>query len=163
MKKGNPIIAVMGVIIAVVFALGVYAVYGTIADSVAQKKASEASAKIQRGEATVAELADASGMTVDELLASYDVAAEDSVSGNDNMMALADKLTLENYCAFSGLGFNEDDFNEFKAINELGDDVTKDTKDSEIKSNFAAYVYQKQQAQQSAQAESMPIEAVPAE
>ena len=163
MKKGNPIIAVMGVIIAVVFALGVYAVYGTIADSVAQKKASEASAKIQSGEATVAELADASGMTVDELLASYDVAEEDAVSGNDNMMALADKLTLENYCAFSGLGFNEDDFNEFKAINELGDDVTKDTKDSEIKSNFAAYVYQKQQAQQSAQAESMPIEAVPAE
>ncbi len=163
MKKGNPIMAVMGVIIAVVFALGVYAVYGTIADSVAQKKATEISTKIQSGEATVGELADASGMTVDELLASYDVAQEDAVSGNDNMMALSEKLTLENYCRFTGLDFNEDEFNEFKTLNELGEDITKDTKDVEIKSNFAAYVYQKQQAQQSAQSEAMPIEAVPAE
>ena len=159
-KKGNPILTVMVVVVAVVLALGVYAVYGTLEDSFAQKKASEMSAKVQSGQATVGELADASGMTVDELLASYDLTKEDAVSANDNMLAMADKLTLENYCRFTGLEFSESALDEYKAMNGFGDEVNKDTKDPEIRSGFAAYLYGKQQG---AQAEAMPIEAVPAE
>lgn len=143
----------MTLIILVVLALGVYAVYGTFAEKFASKKLSEATERVQSGEATVSELADVEGMTVDELLESYGLTEEDDIDGKNSMMDMVQKLTLEKYCQMAGVEFDEADFAAYKAENSLGDDVTKDTKDEDVKTGYAMYVYQKQMEASNAEAE----------
>ena len=151
MKKRNTMTWVLSAIILVVLALGVYAVYGTLADNFEARRISKAAERVQTGEATVEELADVQGITVDELLTSYGVTEEDAISEGSSMMEFAEKLTLAKYCEFAGLAFTEADFAEYKAANGIADDVTVDTKDAEIKAGFTAYIYEKQLAAESAE------------
>lgn len=151
MKKKNTMVWVLVLIIVVVLALGVYAVYGTFAENFASKKLAEATARVQSGEASVSELADVQGMSVEELLESYGITAEDDIDGKNSMMEMAAKLSLEKYCEFVGMEFNEEDFAAYKAANQLGDDVTKESKDEEVKTGYLMYEYQKQMEAASAE------------
>ena len=90
MKKRNTMTWVLSAIILVVLALGVYAVYGTLADNFEARRISKAAERVQTGEATVEELADVQGMTVDELLTSYGVTEEDAISEGSSMMEFAE-------------------------------------------------------------------------
>lgn len=147
-KKGNGLKWISFAVIAAVLALGVYAVWGTLSTNVASNKAEETTSRIQNGTATVEELADMNGKTVDELLATYEIAEDAGIDGDSSMMELADKMTLKKYCEFFGLTYTDEDFAEYKAEQKLGDDVTVDTVDTEIKSGFATYVMDKQNAAQ---------------
>ncbi len=159
-KKDNTVVF-MVLAVVIVLALGVYAVYGVIGDKIAQNKAQKVSERVSSGEATVEELADINGKTVDELLASYGVSAEDGVDGNTGMMDFADKLTLEKYCEFTGVEYNEEDFAAYKAENGLGDDITAQTKDEEVKEGYVMYAYNKALEEQQTQAGTESAETEP--
>lgn len=148
-------VIVMVVIIAVVLALGVYAVYGVIGEKLSTNKIKKSLERVQSGEATVEELADVSGLTVDEVLAQYGITAEDGVNKKTNIREMAEKLTLEKYCEFVGVTYNEEDFAEYKKENEIADDVTAETKDNDVKAGYAAYVYNKTAAAQQAANEAV--------
>lgn len=148
-------VIVMVVIIAVVLVLGVYAVYGVIGEKLSTNKIKKSLERVQSGEATVEELADVSGLTVDEVLAQYGITTEDGVNKKTNIREMAEKLTLEKYCEFVGVTYNEEDFAEYKKENEIADDVTAETKDNDVKAGYAAYVYNKTAAAQQAANEAV--------
>lgn len=140
----------MVVAVVIVLALGVYAVYGVMSDKMSAGKYARIQERVSSGEATVEEYADLSGRTTEELIGMYGLSDEDDVNKNTNIMDFADKMTLEKYCEFTGTSYSDEDFAVYKAENELGDDVTKDTKDSEVKNGYALYVYNKEQEAQAA-------------
>ena len=149
-KKDMTVVA-MVLSVVIVLALGVYAVYGVVGEKISNNKLRKELERVQTGEATVEEFADVSGKTVDEVLASYGVSADDGVNGKTNMMEMADKMTLDKYCEFMGVTYNEEDFVAYKTENKLGDDITAETKDSDVKKGYAQYAYQKAlEAQQAA-------------
>lgn len=135
---------VMIVVIAAVFALGVWAVWGTISTNVRNNQLSNGA------EPTVAELADQSGMEVEDFLAQYGV-SDKGLNGKSLLSEMTDPMTLSNYASFMGISLTEADFAEFKSENEIGDDVTMDTTDADIKSKYYMYEYQKQMEEQAAQ------------
>lgn len=150
-RKVNGITAGLVAVIAVVLALGVYAVSEPISDSIKSNRATKLTERVQTGDATVSELADYYGMTYDEYIASYDITEEDEVTEDMSMGDFVGKLTLENYLEFAGMTYTNEDFETYKAANELGDDVTLESKDMDVKSGFGAYIYQKMQEEQAAQ------------
>lgn len=165
-RKVNGITAVLSAAVVVVLALGVYAVSEPISNSIEANRTAKVVERMQSGEATVAELADYDGMTYDEYVANFGITDEDGVTADTTMGDFVGKLTLEKYLEFSGMTYTAEDFAAYKEANSLGDDVTLDSKDMDVKSGFSSYIYQKLQAEQAAaQAETTPDEAaeVPAE
>ncbi len=144
----------MVAIIVVVFALGVYAVYGTVADGIKEKRAAAMQEKLASGAATIEERADSMGMEVDEFLKTYGL-TDSGLAGSDAEANMYDKMTIGNFAKYNGTAFTEDTFNEFKAAAGLGDDVTMDSKDSNVKSAYVTYLQQQQaeQATESADAD----------
>lgn len=136
--SGNMINIVMAIIIIAVLGLGVFAVWDKVSDGIRQNQINNG------GEYTVAEIADQQGMEVSDFLTYYGVSEEDGITEKSGITEMGDKLTLENYIKLNFGSFTEDDFNAFKAEQGLGDDITKDTKDSDVKTQYASYLYQKQ-------------------
>ena len=141
--SGNSLMIVMIVVIVAVLALGIWAVWGTISTNVRNNQLANGA------EPTVEELSDQSGMEIDEFLAQYGV-ADQGLDGSSLMSEMTDPMTLTNYASFMGVSLTEDDFADFKTKNEIADDVTMDTTDPDIKSQYYMYAYQKQAAEQAA-------------
>ncbi len=141
----NKLTLVMVLAVVVIFVLGVFAVSGPIGDIIENGKVQRLQNKIMTGEATINDLADYSGMSAEEFLADYNV---EGITGESTMVEFQEALSLEEYCEFVGVSYTEDSFATYKAENELGDDVTADTKDMEIKTGYASYVYEAEQAAQ---------------
>lgn len=141
--SGNSLVIVMIVVIVAVLALGVWAVWGTIFTNVRNNQLANGA------EPTVEELSDQSGMEIDEFLAQYGV-ADQGLDGSSLMSEMTDPMTLTNYASFMGVSLTEDDFADFKTTNEIADDVTMDTTDPDIKSQYYMYAYQKQMEEQAA-------------
>ena len=141
--SGNSLVIVMIVVIVAVLALGVWAVWGTISTNVRNNQLANGA------EPTVEELSDQSGMEIDEFLAQYGV-ADQGLDGSSLMSEMTDPMTLTNYASFMGVSLTEDDFADFKTTNEIADDVTMDTTDPDIKSQYYMYAYQKQMEEQAA-------------
>lgn len=142
--SGNSLMIVMIVVIIAVLALGIWAVWGTISTNVRNNQLANGA------EPTVEELSDQSGMEIDEFLAQYGV-ADQGLDGSSLMSEMTDPMTLTNYASFMGVSLTEDDFADFKTKNEIADDVTMDTTDPDIKSQYYMYAYQKQTEEQAAE------------
>lgn len=140
-SSGNMINIVMIIIIALVLGLGVFAVWDRVSTGIRQNQINNG------GEYTVAEVADQNGMEVSDFLEYYGITDADGINEKSSISEMTDKLTLEKYVELNFGSFTEDDFNTFKAEQGLGDDVTKDTKDSDVKMQYASYLYQKQMAE----------------
>lgn len=148
-KRKDLSVVIMVLVIVAVAVLGGFAIAPTIKTSLEEKNTQEISERIMNGTATVADYADISGMEIDEFLGQYGLTAEDA-DKDSNIMTLGDKMTLENYCTFMGLTYTDEALEAYKAENEDAKDITKDTKDSELKSGFATYL-QEQQAEAEAE------------
>ena len=142
---------IMAIVILAVLALGVVAVWGTVQDNYRQNRLNGGTANLNAGE-----IADQMGMEFDEFLEYYDLTPEDGVNKDSDINTLIDKMTLANMSEFYwGVELTDDVFNAFKADQGIGDDVTKDTKDADVKEKYNQY----QQAQQeAAQASSAPAD-----
>lgn len=151
---------IMALVVAVVLVLGVFAVYEPLKTSITQNKQEDMFMRLSTGTGTVSDIADLSGMSVDELIAAYGV-AEDGITGDTNMKDFENAMTFTKYCEYMGLVYTDEDFAAYKAENNLGDDVTVDTKDPEVKTGFATYMNEKQQAEEAAaEGEEAPAEVV---
>ena len=145
---------VIGVVIAVVFALAAYAVYDKISTNVMTKKIASGEAQ-----ATVGYLAEQAGMSVEDYLAQYGISDLSKKATEEEMLK---KMTMENYAAYTGttleelktnyaidadvdaaiiyeefektltvkniLGGNEETFNQIKEMYSLDDTITMDSK-----------------------------------
>lgn len=145
--------AMVGVVV-VVLALGIYAVSGTFAEVIEKNKSEKAAERLMAGNGTVSDMANIMGMSADEYLAQYNIVAEDNISGDSKLTDLEAVLTVSEYCEYAGLTYTEEDFAAYKAEKELGEDVTADSTDMEVKNGFAAYMYDKQQAEAQAAEEA---------
>lgn len=149
-SSGNMLTVIMVAAVVAVLALGVWAVWGTISTNVRNNQLANGA------EPTVAEMADQSGMEVEDFLAQYGV-ADNGLNGKSLMSEMTEPMTLSNYATFMGVDLTDEDFAAFKLANELGDDVTKDTTDADVKSKYYMYAYQKKMAEQAAdEAENEP-------
>lgn len=142
--SANSLTIIMIVVVVAVLALGIWAVWGPIASNVRNNQLANGA------EPTVEELADQSGMEVNDFLAQYGV-ADNGLDGSSLMSEMTDPMTLTNYATFMGVSLTDEEFAEFKTQNEIADDVTKDTTDPDIKSQYYMYAYQKQMEEQAAQ------------
>lgn len=159
----NKLTWIMAAVVAVVLVLGVVAVFEPLKTSISQNKVEDMYMRLSTGTGTVSDISDALGMSTDELLASYGVAAEDNITADSSMKDFENAITLAKYCEYMGIALSEADFAAYKAENELGDDVTVETKSPEVKEGFMTYMYEKQQAEAEA-AEAAEAEAeAPAE
>ncbi len=151
---------IMAVVVAIVLVLGVFAVYEPLKTSITQNKQEDMFMRLSMGTGTVSDIADLSGMSVDELIAAYGV-AEDGITGDTNKKDFENAMTFAKYCEYMGITYTDDDFAAYKAEKNLGDDVTVDTKDPEVKTGFATYMSEKQQAEEAAaEGEEAPAEVV---
>ena len=144
-KKGNGFAWLLVLAVVIVLGLGVFAVYGTFADMAGKKADEKLSERIQSGEATVTELADAQGMNADEFIKAYNLSDEDGINADSSMTEFSEKITLKQFCEFAGISYTDFDFDMYKVQAGLGDDVTAETTDMNIKSGFASYMYEKEQ------------------
>lgn len=143
-RRISGVSVIMTVVILAVLVLGVIAVWGTIQDNYKQNR-------LNSGNATASEIADSMGMSFDDFLTYYGLSADDGVTEDSNIQETMDAMTLENMSLFYwGVELTDDVFNAFKADQGIGDDVTKDTKDADVKDKYNQY----QQAQQEAAAAS---------
>lgn len=143
-RRISGVSVIMTVVILAVLVLGVIAVWGTIQDNYKQNR-------LNSGNATASEIADNMGMSFDDFLTYYGLSADDGVTEDSNIQETMDAMTLENMSLFYwGVELTDDVFNAFKANQGIGDDVTKDTKDADVKDKYNQY----QQAQQEAAAAS---------
>lgn len=152
-------------VIAVVLGLGIWAVSGTVSENLNANRLADTS------NWKIADYADQAGMSVDEYTAQYDLTPEDGITGKSTVMEMLDKLTLENYASYAcGRELTDEEFAEFKTANEIAEDVTKDTKDKDIKDKYAVFASQKLSEEQAAaeaeqaaaEAEQVAAEAEPA-
>ena len=144
-SSGNVMTVILVLIVVVVLGLGVFAVSSKVSDNLRQNR-------LDAGSMKIADLADQAGMEVEDYLAEYGLTSEDGITGKSEPAEMAEKLTLENYSKFYwGREMTDDEFNGFKASQEIGDDVTKDTKDSEVKSKYNTYASEKQAEEQAAE------------
>lgn len=141
-KGQNKITWIMVLAVVIVLALGVIAISGPVADIAANSKVKKLQEKLMMGTATVSDMADYSGMSADEFLSAYTV---EGITADSTMQEFQDALTLKDYCNYMGIEYTDEEFAAYKAENEIADDVTADTKDTEVKSGFVNYVYAKQQ------------------
>lgn len=154
-KKKDVSVVIMVLIIIAVAVLGGFAVAPTIGNIVSQNRTQKIAERISNGTATVDDLADGEGMTVDEYLAKYEVSSDDA-NGDTSMGEFGEKLTLKNYCTYVGVTYSDESLEAYKLIyesqkdeSEDGDEekveITADTKDMEAKYGFAQYLYALQQ------------------
>lgn len=130
-------------IIIVVLALGIFAVSGKISTNINVNKASQ-------GDSTIGYAADQAGMELEDYLAQYGLTTDD-VKSKDSVIDAANKMTLENFAKFAwGVELTDEEFEAFKADQEIGEEVTKDTKDEEVRSKFNTYQSAKQAAEEAA-------------
>lgn len=139
----NKFTLVMVLVVVAVLVLGVIAVSGPIGTIIENGKATKLQNRLMSGEATVNDMADYSGMSAEEFLASYTV---EGITGNSTMVEFQEALTLKEYCEFAGISYTEESFATYKAENGIGDDVTADTKDIETKTGYVNYMYEASQA-----------------
>lgn len=106
-------------IILVVLALGVYAVYGPVSTRITEKA-------IENGESepTIAYLAEQAGMSAEDYLAQYNLTLGDTLTEKSTQSEMIGAMTLESYLTYSGSEETADDI--IQEYN-LGDKVTKDT------------------------------------
>ncbi len=154
----NKLSIIMAAVVAVVLVLGVVAIYEPVKTSITQNKQEELLMRLAMRTGTVSDIADFSGMSVDELLSSFGV-AEEGITADTDMKDFENAMTFAKYCEYMGLVYTDEDFAAYKAENNLGDDVTVDTKDPEVKTGFATYMNEKQQAAE-AEGEEAPAEVV---
>lgn len=154
--SGNMLTVIMGLIIVAVLALGIFAVSGKISKNVRQNRANSADAR-------VGDLADKSGMELEDYLEQYGLNADSGITAKSTPQEMADKLTLEHYSAFYyGIELTDDELAAFKKDQEISDEVAKDSADAEIKSKYDVYAQAKLQAEQAAQATQSANVEVPA-
>lgn len=110
---------VLGVVILVIFAVGVYATYGKIAANV-KDKAIESGEK----EATVEYLARKADLTIEDYLAQYGLELNDTITADTTESNMMDNMTLENYLKYNG---GEQTAEEVLEGTGLSDKATKDT------------------------------------
>ncbi len=146
----NKLTIAMILAVVVVFVLGVFAVSGPVGEIIENGKVTRLQNKIMTGEATVGDLADYTGMSAEEFLASY---AVEGITEKSSMIELQEAMTLKDYCVFAGVTFTDDSFATYKAEKELGDDVTADTKDMDVKNGYVNYMYEAMQATEEPSAE----------
>lgn len=153
-RSKSPMPIVLAAVVAVVLALAVVAVWNPISTGVRNRSMNNGGTI-----SNVADIADKSGMEVEDFIAQYGLTAEDGITGKSEIQEMANKLTLENYSKFYwGIELTDEEFDAFKAKAELGDDVAKDSKDSEVKSKFDTYASEKQAEEQAAQASAEPAD-----
>ena len=113
---------ILGVVIIVVLAVGVFAVYGKISDDAFKKS-------VENGTApqTVATLARQEGQSVDEFLKSYDM-TDGTINGDSSQEDFYNNMSVEKYAAYQG-----SDFDTFISQNGLEGKVEKTTKMSDAK------------------------------
>lgn len=156
-KRKDLSLIIMIIVIIAVLALGVVAIAPTVKNIAAQRQAEQLSERMQNGTATVSDLANSEGMKFDEYLAKYELKADD-VKEDTNMVDFMEKLTLKNYCTFTGVEYTDEALEEYKAIYESAQEeaedseektekveLTADTTDMEAKYGFAQYLYALQQ------------------
>ncbi len=139
----NKFTLAMVLAVVVVFVLGVFAVSGPVGEIIENGKITRLQNKIMSGNATVKDMADYSGMSEEEFLAGYTV---EGITGKSTMTEFQEALTLKDFCAFAGVSYDDESFATYKAENNLGDDVTADTKDMEVKNGYVSYAYEAAQA-----------------
>ena len=146
-KPGSGLNFIMIAVIAVVLALGVYAVYGSVTKTRKQDK-------LDNYNATIAQRADTLGMEADEFLKLYGL-SDSGLKGSDSEQTAYEKMTLANYVKYSsGSELTDADLAEFKEKmgDQLGEiEVSMDSTDMTLKAMYASYVQQKQEEEQAAQ------------
>lgn len=159
--SGSMMTVISVAIIVVVLALGIFAVSGKISTNINVNKAA-------KGDSSIGYAADQAGMELEDYLAQYGLTTDD-VKEKDSVIDAANKMTLENFAKFAwGVELTDEEFEAFKADQEIGDDVTKDTKDEEVREKFNTYESAKQAAEEAAEnaeaeADTADTEAVEAE
>lgn len=147
-KSGkNKFTLAMVLMVVVVLVLGVIAISDPIGDIIENSKSTKLLNRLMSGDATVNDMADYSGMTAEEFLASYTV---EGITGDSSISEFQAALTLKDYCEFSGTTYDDASFETYKSENGIGDDVTADTTDMEVKTGYANYIYELEQATQNA-------------
>ncbi|MDD6763797.1 MAG: hypothetical protein PUD92_09325 [Clostridiales bacterium] len=130
--SGSMMTVISVAIIVVVLALGIFAVSGKISTNINVNKAA-------KGDSSIGYAADQAGMELEDYLAQYGLTSDDA-KAKDSVMDVANKMTLENFAKFAwGVELTDEEFAAFKADQEIGDDVTKDTKDEEVRNKFNTY------------------------
>lgn len=140
--SGRGITGLLIAIVVIVLGLGVYAVYGKVSDGIKANR-------LASGNATIEDRADAMGMETDEFL-DYLGLGDSGLNGGDAEADMYDKMTIGNFAKYNGSEFTDETFAEFKTAMELGDDVTLDSTDSEVKTAYVTYVQQQQAAEEAA-------------
>lgn len=137
---------IMTLIIIAVLVLGVIAVWGPIKENYKDNR-------ISSGASNAGDIADQMGMSFDDFLAYYGLTGDEGINEDTDLASLVDNMTLENMSRFYwGVELTDDVFNAFKADQGIADDVTKDTKDADVKDKYNQY-------QQALQATEAPTEA----
>ncbi|MGN0163041.1 MAG: hypothetical protein ACI4EA_05595 [Candidatus Ornithomonoglobus sp.] len=150
--SGSMMTVISVAIIVIVLALGVFAVSGKISTNINVNKAA-------KGDSSIGYAADQAGMELEDYLAQYGLTT-DEVKEKDSVIDVANKMTLENFAKFAwGVELTDEEFEAFKADQEIGDDVTKDTKDEEVRSKFNTYESAKQAAEEAAENAEADLEA----
>lgn len=164
--QGGGLNFIMIAVIAVVLALGVYAIYS----SVHTKKKQD---KLDNYNATIAQRADILGMEAEEFLELYGL-GDSGLKGSDSEQSAYEKMTLANYVKYSsGAELTDEDLAEFKEKMgaQLGDiEATADSTDMTVKGLYSTYAQQKKEEEQAASeaanaqpAEEAPVEEAPVE
>lgn len=147
--SSNSISKIMIAVIAVVLALGVYAVIGVVRDGAARRAHEALQEKLNSFSATIGERADSLGMEFDEFVEYYGIEDAD-LNANDEEQKAYEQMSLKNYVKFyMGSELTDSDFEEFKTSAGVADDVTIDTTDAAVKTQYMMY-YQEQQNASSA-------------
>lgn len=142
--SGSMMTVISVAIIVVVLALGIFAVSGKISTNINVNKAA-------KGDSSIGYAADQAGMELEDYLAQYGLTSDDA-KAKDSVMDVANKMTLENFAKFAwGVELTDEEFAAFKADQEIGDDVTKDTKDEEVRNKFNTYQSAKKAEEEAAQ------------
>ncbi len=139
-RSGGGINVIMGIVIAAVLVLAVIAVWGPIKENYRTNSINSGTANYNAGE-----IADQMGMEFEDFLNYYDLTPEDGITEKSDVNEVADKMTLANMSQFYwGVELTDDVFAEFKADQGIADDVTKDTKDADVKDKYNQYQSAKQ-------------------
>ncbi len=146
-KSGKGLSIAMIAAVVVVLALGVAALVPKLAENIKLNRMASGDMNAIK----VADQADLSGMEVEDFLSFYGV-DDDGITGNSSIAELREQLDFGKYTEFwYGVEITEEDFAAFKTAKELGDDVTLESKDTDVKDAYDMY-YAEQQAAAEAEA-----------
>ena len=158
--SGNSITKLMIAIIVVVLVLGAVAVAGVIKDGAKKRKHEALQEKLNSFSATIGERADSLGMEFDEFLNYYGI-KDAALNEKDEEQKAYEQMTLKNYVKFYiGSELTDSEFDEFKKSQGVADDVTIDTTDAAVKTQYMLYYQEKQNAASAADTAFDPSTAV---